>query len=170
MRGLVTVAFTYTLMYASTVNVLMDRDGRYAAERFLKAYTPPFARIYVLHSGGARWYLPRLGGFDVWSLDPTQHKLVGRPPELLVLNDAERARWRHAPAGRQFLEDLDRGTLGYHRVFSGRTGRPRWAIAARTRLFSSVGSSHLSNLTKINSSISIYARKDLATGALPTRP
>ena len=124
------VAFAYTLLYASTVDVLMIRDSRYEAEAWMAAHVTPTDIVGV---SGLHEYLPRIDGYHLEDIG-TVPELAQEHPKYVVLNaDYARAvpvdtEWGKMIAG------LEGDALGYHRVARFREASPwPWLPAGAPR-------------------------------------
>lgn len=154
------LVLAYTAVYASSVNALMDADGRYAAEAWLEANVPGGSRIMAV---GYAMYLPRLDGPEVTITPrPSLEELQARGPDYLVLTSAfDQRRFEPHTAEAAFFRALHAGTGGYAEVFWSR-GRPRWNLLGPLRRVRS-------NFDKINPAIAIYARSSRAQRAAGQR-
>ena len=154
--------FGYTALYALTVDVLMWRDSRYVAERWLAVHAGRgqlVATVFPLVTE------PRLQAFatvDIGSIE----NLRRWDPDYFVLNaDYARAVPVDTPPG-ALVDALRRDTLGYELVFRYRSPAPwRWLPAAHADLVGPrTGMPVVSFLRDINPTIEIYGR------ATPARP
>jgi hypothetical protein len=156
LRPVVVALFVYTALYAGTVDVLMWRDSRYAAERWLIAHAPRgrlVATVFPLVTE------PRTQAFDTVDIG-TIENLQRWKPDYFVLN-ADYARAVAAdtrPAA--LVEGLRRETLGYRLAFTYRTPSPwPWLPGAHPDLVGARdGTPVTSFLRNINPSIEIYTR------------
>lgn len=148
--------FAYTLLYASTVDVLMVRDSRYTVERWLRGHV---GRDDVVGTVFPRWNLPRLEEFravDIGTID----ELLRQAPAFYVLNaDYARAVPPDTSTG-QLVAGLQDSTLGYVLSFRYRSPAPwPWLPGAHRDL---VGARRdrlvFSTLRDINPTIEIYQR------------
>jgi hypothetical protein len=153
----VACVFAYTLLYSGTVDVLMIRDSRYEAERWLAAHVD---REDVVASVFGSEYLPVLQDLrqtDIGTIEDLQHK---RPAYYVLNIDYARAVAADSPTG-ELIAGLGNGTLGYRRVLTVRRESPwPWLIGAHpdltgprleTRVFSI--------LRNINPTIEIFQRE-----------
>ena len=154
--ALVAAAFAYTFLYAATVDVLMLRDARYTAERWLDAHAGSDAVVGTMFSGV---FQPRMDDFKSVNLD-TVEELSALAPAYVVMNaDYARAVNRGTPNG-QLIAGLEHHALGYRLAFRYRSSSPwPWLPDAHPAL---VGARHdvpvVSFLQFINPEIDIYAR------------
>jgi PA14 domain-containing protein/dolichyl-phosphate-mannose-protein mannosyltransferase len=154
--AIVAAALGYSALYAATVDVLMVRDSRYAAEQWLHAHDgtdPLVATVFP------EVVLPRL--FGVRSIDiGTVENLNRWRPDYFVLNaDYARAVPRETAVG-QLVDGMQRQGLGYRLVFRYRAAEPwPWLPAPHPDL---VGPRRelpiVSFLRDINPTIEIYER------------
>jgi hypothetical protein len=156
-RAAIAGAFAYTLLYAGTVDVLMIRDSRYDAERWMGAHV---GRRDMVGFSGLREYLPRLDGF--WLEDiSTVVELRQEHPLYVVLNaDYARAVPPDSPWG-QMIAGLEHGALGYRLVGRYRRESPwPWLPGGHPDL---VGARQetivFSTLRNINPTIEIFQRE-----------
>jgi hypothetical protein len=155
-RAAIGGAFAYTLLYAGTIDVLMVRDSRYTAERWLVAHAGSdrlVATIFPLVD------LPRLN--DLRAQDLGSVELIReRAPSYFVLNaDYARAVPPNTPLAR-LISGFQHGTLGYRRAFSYRTPNPwPWLPGAHYDLVGPrLETQVFSSLRHINPTIEIYER------------
>jgi hypothetical protein len=152
--ALVGGAFAYSLLYASTVDVLMLRDSRYSAERWLRAHA---GDDHLVGTAFPLVVLPRLGDVEsvgIGSIDTLEHWM----PSYFVLNaDYARAVPPDGPLG-QLVSGLQHQTHGYHLVFRYRSPAPwPWLPGADPDLVGPrLEGSSLSFLRDINPAIEIY--------------
>jgi hypothetical protein len=150
------VAFAYTLLYASTVDVLMIRDSRYEAEAWMAAHVTPTDIVGV---SGLHEYLPRIDGYHLEDIG-TVPELAQEHPKYVVLNaDYARAvpvdtEWGKMIAG------LEGDALGYHRVARFREASPwPWLPAGHPDLVGPRDETIVfSTLRNINPTIEIFER------------
>jgi hypothetical protein len=118
--GALAAVFTYSVLYAATVDVLMIGDSRYTVERWMTANV---GANDLVGATGLREYLPRLEGFrtiDITTID----ELRRERPRYFVLNaDYARAVPPDTPWGQLGL-GLQNGTLGYRLAFRFRRPSP----------------------------------------------
>ncbi len=154
--AVVAAAFAYTLLYASTVDVLMLHDARYTAERWLDVHAGPSTVVGTVFSGV---FQPRMEDFQSINLENVDD-LSEVAPAYVVLNaDYARAVDRRTRDG-QLVASLEDHALGYRLAFRYRTPPPwPWLPGAHPDL---VGARHevpvVSFLHFINPEIDIYAR------------
>jgi hypothetical protein len=155
-RPAIGVVFVYTLLYAGTVDVLMVRDGRYAAEEWLRRRNEDHRLVGIMFPTTV---LPRLRQFEVAQIRSID-ELRDVQPEFFLLNaDYARAVPIDQPEA-DLAAGLQRQTLGYRLAFRSHTPPPwPWLPAAHPNL---VGPRDevpvLSVLTEINPTIEIYTR------------
>jgi len=118
----VAAAFGYSLLYAATVDVVMARDSRYTAERWLHAHVGSgevVATMFPLQ------YLPRLDGLP-WIEVRSVADLKEAKPAFYVLNaDYARALAPDSEPG-ELVAGLQRDALGYTLALRYRGPAP-WA-------------------------------------------
>lgn len=155
-RRLATVAIlAYSLLYAAMVDVLMTRDSRYDAERWLSAHV---RREQLVGTAFPRVVEPRLARFDSVDLS-TVDDLRRWRPDFFVLNaDYAGMLAPHRPEVR-LVGGLRDGTLGYSRVYRYRTPPPwPWLPAAHPDLAGARAGPVVSFLWDINPAIEIFRR------------
>jgi hypothetical protein len=155
----VSAIFVYTVLYAGTVDLLMLRDSRYAAERWLRDHARADDAIGIALP---MVVLPRLN--DLRYQDVGNVEELGREaPRLYVVNaDYARAIPVDSPGGR-LIEGLQRGTLGYSLAFRYRTPAPwPWLPAAHPDLVGPRLKIPYSFLSDINPETEIYERDEPA--------
>jgi fibro-slime domain-containing protein len=149
--------FAYTLLYAATVDVLMLRDSRYVAERWLRAHAGPDRLVGTVF---LRIVLPRLDGLqsaDIGTIDDLRREA----PAYFVLNaDYARAVRAATPLGR-LLGGLQDQNVGYRLAFRYRSPPPwPWLPAPHRDLvgprLETPDTPVLSFLRDINPTIEIY--------------
>lgn len=154
--AIVGTAFGYSLLYASTVDVLMIRDSRYTAERWLRDHA---GRDHLVGTVFPLVVLPRMG--DVESVDiGTIEDLRRWGPSYFVVNaDYARAVPEDLPVG-HLVSGLQHETLGYRLAFRYRSPAPwRWLPGADPDLVGPrLEGASFSFLRDINPTIEIYER------------
>jgi hypothetical protein len=156
-KAVIAGVLAYSLLYAATVDVLMIRDSRYAAERWVHSH---------LAAGQGAGYmfpatvLPRLDEFPCEEIG-TIERLNTETPALFILNaDYARAVPPDSATAR-LVAGLQHETLGYHLAFRYRAPSPwPWLPGAHRDLVGPrLERSVLSILRSINPTIEIYARE-----------
>jgi fibro-slime domain-containing protein len=154
--ALVAVVFTYTALYASTVDLLMMRDSRYTVERWLQAHAGPDRLIGTMFPG---YVLPRLEGLhtmDIGTIDDLRRQA---PVDVVLNADYARAVPPERPIG-ELIAGLQHETLGYRLVFRYRSKAPYpWLPAPHHDLVGPrLETEVYSVLRDINPTIEIYQR------------
>ena len=150
-------ALAYTLLYASTVDVLMIDDSRYEAERWMSAHV---GRNDLVAVSGLHEYLPRLDDYHLEEI-ATVEELRQEHPAYVVLNaDYARAVPPETAWG-QMIAGLEHDALGYRRVGVFRRPSPwPWLPGGHPDL---VGPRQekivFSTLRNINPTIEIFQRE-----------
>jgi hypothetical protein len=151
----IAIALLYTGLYAGTVDVLMVRDGRYAAEQWLRSR----------HAGrlvGTMFpatVLPRLRDFDTAEIRNVNDLHDANPAFFLLNADYARAVPGNQPEA-ILAAGLQQQTLGYRLAFRAHAPAPwPWLPSPHPNL---VGPRDevpvLSVLTEVNPAIEIYER------------
>jgi hypothetical protein len=157
-RLLVAASFVYALLYAASINVMMNLDARHAVSAWVAASTG--ARSVVGLVG--RSYMPRIEPpAQVITVAATVAAVRQASPDLLVLNArfARRFEQARAPEGRELLKALEDGSLGYEEAFRARSNVPAWALLQYEAPFRGSGESPLTNLDKVNPEMVVYRRR-----------
>jgi hypothetical protein len=155
--------FGYTLLYATTVDVLMLRDSRYAVEEWLRAHV---GRRDPIGMAGPRELLPRLDDFSAVAIDSVGTLERERPAYFVVNADYARAATLERPWG-QLVAALQQQSIGYRLVLRCRRPAPwPWLPGAHPDL---VGPRQeavvFSTLRNINPTLEVF-RRDVP-GAAP---
>jgi hypothetical protein len=154
--GLLTASvLAYGLAYGLSVDVLMARDSRYEAERWLARAAGPTAAVAAV---GPLEYLPRMDGLRWRRLGPAAARLAQVRPELVVVNGDYAMRADAGSGERAFYDGLDDGSLGYELAFRHRT-RPRLSLIDTEELQKDGPHRIWSNLDKVDPEIRAYRRK-----------
>lgn len=137
-----------------SLDLLLESDARYTAERWLASNVRHDARIAVL---GPLEYLPRLHGFNWKQRTELLRAIDGMDPEYVVVN-ADYAARAEDPRARELYTKLESGEAGYESALAVRT-RLDWPFQldeyVRRR-----GDALPTNLDKINPEIRVYRRRD----------
>ena len=152
----VAVVFAYTLLYSGTVDVLMVRDSRYAAERWLDAHAAPGDLIAI---DVLPFYVPRLVQYRIVDVQTAEDLKVAQPRFFILNVDYTRGERRDRPHGKM-IAGLEQHELGYGLVYRGRTASPwPWLPGAHRDLVGSrVEPIFVSSLRNINPTIEIFER------------
>jgi 4-amino-4-deoxy-L-arabinose transferase-like glycosyltransferase len=139
----------YSLMYSGSMLVMMARDSRWDATRWLDANVDPAARVMYV---GPYYLLPLMHTGAVGPVAFEVADLVDASPDFIVTN--QRTIWRTHPQLRDWPEA---GTLGYRVAYRHVGPVPAWALLQRHKYFRDANESGRSNLDKVNPPIVIYA-------------
>jgi hypothetical protein len=141
------ILLAYSLVYAFSVNILMQNDSRYRAEAWMKKNIDPAATIAV---ADPKEYLPRLDGWPWIRLFPPTSQVLQRraPAYVVIVAEIGYKLGRKEPRARLYF-DLDAGTTGYKPVF-GYKFRSPWVLLDFRGIYT--------NLDKINPYIRIFKR------------
>jgi hypothetical protein len=151
-------SLVYSLLYASSINVMMNRDSRNVARGWVLAHADEGASVGMI---GA--YLPSMGPpIDGVRLGASAADVMQVKPDWIMLNArfARRFETERSPAGRELLDALKNGTLGYSEAFRYRAPMPAWAFLQYDAQFRGSGESVLTNLDKVNPEMTVYRRRD----------
>jgi hypothetical protein len=152
-------AVLYALLYAASINVMMNLDARHAVTAWVAASTGERTVVGLV---GGRTYLPSIGPpARAFPVEATVDAVRQASPELLVLNArfARRFERARAPEGRVLLRALEDGSLGYDEAFRYRAPLPAWALLQYEPPFRGPGESPLTNLDKVNPEMVVYRRR-----------
>jgi hypothetical protein len=154
-RTVVAGAVAYSLLYAASINVMMQRDARWIAREWLQAHAPDDTLVGLVGD-----YLPYVGvplrSIPITTTDDVQN----RAPRFIILNArfVQRFASERQPDGRNLLRGLQDGTLGYTEVFRFRAAAPAWAFLWSEAPITGSAESPLTNLDKVNPEMAIYQR------------
>lgn len=154
MLAAVSAVLAFAVWRVASLDALMIRDSRYAAEAWLRDNVGPGKTVAAT---GMSHYLPRhvMVGWD--PIPASRESLRERTPDYIVLSAGFALREPDGSIGAEFYRALREGREGYtlKRVF--RTPLPLSALALETR-FREVRDDPQSNLSKVNPAIEIYGR------------
>ncbi len=158
-RAIVGVALLWSLLWAASINAMMNLDGREVARAWVQA------RVQAREGRGAVVglvgnYLPYFAPPSVGVPLASTEDVAGRAPRFIVVN--ERYAWRYRSGRpsteRQLLGALEGGELGYAEVFRNRASVPGWALLQYDAAFRGRGESWWTNLDKVNPEVVVYER------------
>ena len=141
---------------AASVDYLMIRDSRYAAEVWLNSTVPAGASVATLVPNE---YLPHLERFRRVTVRPGITETLAAPPDFIVLNLEQMARDFDDLVRREWFEWLEGGRGLYRRLFQAKTPAGWWPLGWDRR-FTDALDDPFTNLDKINPTIAIYGRQD----------
>jgi hypothetical protein len=119
--------FSYSTLYAATVDVLMISDSRYAGEEWLQERVDPGQLVGTL---GHAYIQPRLSGHRVVALENVEHLAIVHPDYVVVNADYFRegpVSDETASTAGQVIEALQRREHGYELVARFPRTRTRWS-------------------------------------------
>jgi len=144
--ALISFIFIYSFFYAFSVDILMIKDSRYSAERWMKARLSLSTRLGVVDN---REYLPRLEGYNWKFFWPTREHLEQINPDYIIINvDYTYKVEKNEPRYKFYLE-LARGNFPY---------KLEWNHKSRSKLVLLNLEGIYTNLDKINPRIQIFRR------------
>lgn len=149
-----TVAAGHLLLLGSSIDLLMARDSRYAAEAWLARQVDGGE---IVGLAGPRAYLPHPGRLPVTNVEYDWGQVSAAPPDFLVVNAEFAARDRHL----DFFGPLLAGSQPLYREAARFKSSPGLALLAYRREFSDGVENPESNFDKINPEIRIYVRRDV---------
>ncbi|MFN7979462.1 MAG: glycosyltransferase family 39 protein [Vicinamibacterales bacterium] len=153
-RVSVAVAAVHVLLLGSSIDLLMARDSRFAAEAWLERQVDGGE---IVGLAGPQAYLPRAGRLPVTNVEYDWAQVESAPPEFLVVNAEFASRARHI----DFFGPLLGGSHPLYREAARFKSSPGLALLAYRPEFSDGVENPESNFDKINPEIRIYARRDV---------
>lgn len=153
--ALAAAVFSYSLLYAASVDRLLVQDSRYAVERWLALNAPAPALVAAVGPSG---YLPRLDGLHWRPLGPSVARLRQVQPDYVVVNADYAARADPGTGEREFYDGLLAGRLGYRLVLRERTSAG-WSLIDPAVLAEEHPDRIFSNLDKVDPEICVFRRE-----------
>lgn len=151
-RAVTLAIAAYTLARGASVDLLMMRDSRVAAEAWLAAHVSDRVTVGAL---GPAAYLPRPGNLRFLPIGPHWDVMEIVAPEFLVMNAEHAQRERDAA----FYQPLLDGTHEVYRPVARFKSPPGLAVLAWHPVFQNGREDPLTNLDKINPEIVIFERR-----------
>lgn len=142
----------YALARGASVDLMMLRDSRVAAEAWLASHVSEHATVGAL---GPAAYLPRPGHLRFLPIGPHWDVMEIVAPEFLVVNTEYAQRERDAAFYRPLLD----GTHEVYRPVARFKSPPGLAVLAWGTVFQNGREDPLTNLDKINPEIVVFARR-----------
>ncbi len=152
--AVVGIVALYSLAQGVSVNQMMARDSRFAAEAWLLEHVRPGQ---VVGMAGPRAYLPRTYPLPTIDVHLDWSEIATAPPEYLVVN-LEHAR---RPRDRAFFAPLLDGTESHYEPVARFKSPPGLALLAYFDVFRNGQEDPTTNLDKINPEIGVFVRRDL---------
>ena len=152
--ALAVAVFSYSLLYAASVDRLLTGDTRYAVERWLARNVPPGA---LVAAAGPLEYLPRLDGLHWRRLGPSVARLVQVHPDYVLVNADYAARADPGTGERELYDALFAGRLGYRLALRERSPAG-WSLIDPERLGRDEPDRIFSNLDKTDPEICVFLR------------
>jgi hypothetical protein len=153
-KVVVGLVLMYGLGRAVSVDLLLAKDSRFAAEEWLATNAGESLVAFV----GPPEYLPRADRFNARTLGPSPDRLARVAPQYVVTNADYAERAEEGGAEQTLYRGLEAGTLGYRQVWSYRYRSPYMMIRSED-LADRPGQPLRSNLDKVNPEIRIYQRE-----------
>jgi len=153
--ALAAAVFSYSLLYAASVDRLLVHDSRYTVERWLARNVPAPALVAAVGPSG---YLPRLDGLRWRPLGPSVARLRHVDPDYVVVNADYAARADPGTGERALYDGLFAGRLGYRLVLRERTSAA-WSLIDPAALAQEHPDRIFSNLDKVNPEICVFRRE-----------
>lgn len=151
-------ALAFSLLYSSSIDVMMSLDARNAARAWVRAHAGGGTIVGVI----GRSYVPYLGPpVRAVFVNASVEDVRRVNPGLVVINARLATRYdtERASSGREMLRALEDGSLGYVEVFRYRAPLPAWALLQYEKDFRGRRESVLTNLDKVNPEMVIYGRR-----------
>ncbi len=142
----------YALARGASVDLMMMRDSRVAAEAWLQAHVPDAATVGVF---GPAAYLPRPWNVRFLPIGPYWDVVEIVAPEFLVVNTDHARRERDAA----FYQPLLDGNHAVYHPVARFKSPPGLAVLAWSPVFQNGREDPLTNLDKINPEIVIFERR-----------
>lgn len=153
-RAATALVVAQCLAYGASLDLLMGRDSRFAAEAWLHRHLD---HGEVVGLAGPRPYLPRPGALPATDLHLDWAEIAAAPPEYLVVN----AEFARRPRDFPFFEPLLAGTQPLYREVALFKSPPGPALLAYRPEFSNGVEDPFTNFDKINPEIRVFARRDV---------
>ena len=149
--------FTYSILYAATVDLVMIRDSRYSVERWLAAHV---GRHDLVGWVFPLQYYPRLEAFENSEVTSLEQLQLDRPIYYVLNADYARAEPPDTSIGR-LIAGLQGGNVGYDLVFRFRQPSPwPWLPGAHRDLVGPHTETVItSSLRHINPSYEVFKRQ-----------
>jgi dolichyl-phosphate-mannose-protein mannosyltransferase len=155
-RGVATVVLLGWLAWrAASVDALLVRDSRYAAEAWLRAHVPRDAWVVSVDEFG---YVPRLDRFRHRQIAATIEETLSSRPDFIVVNTEFLARSPADSPERLWLDWLQTDPGPYETAFRYKAPLGWSALAWHAR-FSDRREDDFTNLDKANPEIVIFRRR-----------
>ena len=151
-RAVAVAVAGYALARGASVDLMMMRDSRVAAEAWLATHVSASATVGVF---GPAAYLPRPWHLRFLPIGPYWDVMEIVAPEFLVVNTEHAQRERDAAFYRPLLE----GTHEVYRPVARFKSPPGLAVLAWSPVFQNGREDPLTNLDKINPEIVIFERR-----------
>ncbi len=166
---LVISLFTYTILYSSSLNLLMVDDSRYFVEKWMSKNIDKQA--LVLGVGNSK-YLPRTPDYNFVNFRrPSVDEFVQIKPTYVITTSAQDIRrYKETSKEYEFFLKLAGGELGYKMILNYRSYPPGNLLNYEELLYRENNRRYIySNFDKINPEIKIYKKVSASTGNPPTR-
>lgn len=155
-RAGVLLVLAYGVGRCVSLDLAITHDARYAAEAWLHDHAAPPVLVAPV---GPLEYLPRMDGLDARPLGPAVARLQKIQPRFVVVNADYAERADPGTAEHDLYAGLERGDLGYRRVFAHRFDAS-WLLLRTQDLLDRPGALVRSNIGKVNPEIRVYERVD----------
>jgi hypothetical protein len=147
------VLLAWLALRALSLDLLMMRDSRRAAEAWLHAHVERGQSVASVVQDG---YLPRLDDFNWMRLQPDTATTLEAAPDFIVVNRDHAERF--GSDARQWVEWLESGRAPYETAFRRRASTG-WLPLALDRRFVERGEDAFTNLDKVSPEIAIFRKK-----------
>lgn len=153
-RAAVAVIVVQSVAYGASIDLLMARDSRFAAEAWLRQHLDHGELVGL---AGPRPYLPRPGPLPATDVNLDWTEVTAAPPEYLVVN----AEYARRPRNFPFFEPLLAGTQPLYREAAIFKSTPGPAVLAYRPEFANGVEDPFTNFDKINPEIRVFVRRDV---------
>lgn len=153
--GVAGAALCLSLPYAASVNVMMNLDARKAARDWVKSRASGDEVVGLVGR-----YVPYIPPPPRAAIIESSADVAAMRPDFIIVNARFAARFQRmrSPAGRELMQGLRAGTLGYSECMDYRAPLPFWALLQYEPSFRRGGESWWTNLDKINPEVLVYRR------------
>ncbi len=157
--ALISIVFIYTLLYASSVNVLMHHDSRYYVEKWMVSNIDK--KAFIFGAGDVK-FLPRLHEFNAEANKRPSVDLVEqiKPEYIIVSKPYDGRKFETGTKEREFFSKLENNELNYHLALKYKF-QPKWDILNQEKLEYRDGlrMEIYGNFDKINPEIKIFKKQ-----------
>ena len=154
---LIIVSLVYVVARAVALDLMMLRDPRHDAERWLRAHVGPGQHVAAI---GHDALLPRSSIVPWRPMRPHLALLQQERPQFVIVNIGFSLRAEEGSAARELYAALESGAAGYRRAARFQHAAP--PPLSWERRFRRMADDPFTNLTKVNPVIDVYVRGGVA--------